>query len=431
MSIVFYLLLICFSIVVYIIPLTLIFKRRYYSVISIRSPTLLLINNIGGLLMIMSYITYEMLEETNANNTPSDEFYLFCKIFPNNYLIFHFLMIFSFILRCHRIIQCCGINYDERTDIEEFYRKRHLYKESFYIKILFAVIVIITFLTLLLNLAFDNLMIIPYHFKQCLAPDAASNYLPLIWVLINFSEHIVLVTYTYFISINTIKHTVRLELFAFLLTWIIYPNTIRLIEIVIDDTPHWTSYLSVIFLYTCLVINGYMPIYITFKDKESISYHFNPKLANNMYIYLSNEDCYIAFAEYLRGTHNNDESLFYLNFYTAILKYKLLQTMEVSHDRLSDEAKGIYSKYFSTNTYEQYLDSVILNKVRNMCNQYLKNNDFDYQVYDEALAYAFEYLNKIFKKFTKSEDYQLLIDNLNLNSYIHCKMCNTGLINKF
>jgi hypothetical protein len=382
--------------------------------------------------MIMSYITYEMIEYLNDYQMTSADFYLFCKIVPNNYLIFHFLMIFSFILRCHRVIQCCKINYDERTDIEEFYSKRHLYKESFYIKILFAVVLVITFLTLLMNLAFGDFMIIPYHFNKCLSTSTYSQYIPLFWVIINFVEHIVLLTYTYFISINKIKHIVRFELFAFLVIWILYPNTLRFIEIVINETPHWISYISILFLYSCLVINGYLPIYITYRDKESISYHFNPKLAGNMYIYLSDEQCYLAFAEYLKASNNSDESLFYLNFYIALLKYKLLYTLNTNQHRLVEEAKEIYIKFFSSSTYEQYLDGEILNRVRNLCNQCINKDDiFDYQIYDEALVYAHDYLNKIFKKYTKSEEYQLLIDNLNLNSYIHCKMCNTGLINKF
>ena len=54
-----------------------------------------------------------------------------------------------------------------------------------------------------------------------------------------------------------------------------------------------------------------------------------------------------------------------------------------------------------------------------------------YEMYDDALSYSYEYLNNMFRVYTKSEEFQILIDNLNLYSYIQCKMCNTGLINKF
>ena len=52
-------------------------------------------------------------------------------------------------------------------------------------------------------------------------------------------------------------------------------------------------------------------------------------------------------------------------------------------------------------------------------------------MFDDALIYSYECLEKVFRKYKKSEIYQILIDNLNLDSYIQCKMCNTGLINKF
>ena len=52
-------------------------------------------------------------------------------------------------------------------------------------------------------------------------------------------------------------------------------------------------------------------------------------------------------------------------------------------------------------------------------------------MFDDALCYTYEKLEKMFRQYNKTEEYQILIDNLNLNSYIQCKMCNTGLINKY
>jgi hypothetical protein len=434
MALVFYILFIIFNVFLYWIPLCLIYKRRDYSAISVRSPTLLIISNLGGFFMTTSYICYEMIEYLNdvEIKLTLGDFDLFCRIVPNNFFIFHFLLIFSFILRCQRIIQCCRINYDERTDIKEFYDRRYLYKESFYIKILFASTVIVTFITLLLNLALNDFMIIPPHFKTCLPHSVSLPYVSLVWLLISFVEHVAVFTYTYFLTINFIKQMIKFELISFLAIWVFYPNTMRIIELFTTDSPHWISYLSIVFLYMCLFVNSYLPLYITFKDKESISYHFNPKLASNLYTYLSNETCYHAFVEYLKNTNDCDESLFYLNFYIALLKYKLLHSVELNYAKLVSEAKEIYFKYFSTSSYEKYLDSEILNRIRNACNHCLDKDDIiDYSMYDEALVYAFDYLNRIFKKYKKSEEYQILIDNLNIDSYIQCKMSNTGLINKF
>jgi hypothetical protein len=44
-------------------------------------------------------------------------------------------------------------------------------------------------------------------------------------------------------------------------------------------------------------------------------------------------------------------------------------------------------------------------------------------MFDEALVSIFEYLKKRFIEYRKSDQYKLLINNLNMNSYIQYKIC--------
>ncbi len=433
MKLLIYILILIFNIAIYLLPSYLILKRRKYSLISVRSPKLLFINNLGGFLMTTTSIIYEIIEHLNENGyeITKDDFLLFCKILPNNYLIFHFMLMVSFLLRCHRVIQCCKINIDERTQMTLFYNKRYLLKESHYVKLLFFFIASSIFITILLNIKVIDIVIVPAHYTQCIENNHQKFVNLIIWVVINFTEHIILLTYTYLIFINPIKQMIKIELIIFLIIWLIYPNLTRASELLFQvdiSNNHWISIIGILFIYACLVVNSYMPLYFSYKDKESISYHFNSRLASNLYTYLSNDQCVMSFMDYLR---DSEENTFYLSFYIDLFKFKLRFLTEAEYSIALKEAKLIYYKYFFDNLYDAYISQDVVNKVRNNCNQYLNREEITYEMFDEALCYTYEKLEKLFRKYRKSEEYQILIDNLNLNSYIQCKMCNTGLINKY
>jgi hypothetical protein len=405
----------------------------------VRSPTLLILNNLGGYLMTSIYICYEMIEDISTFNddrredyVDPEDFKLFCKIFPNNYLVCHFLMMFSLMLRTHRIIECCKINYDERIEIKEFYKKRYLFKEKHYLKILFCFMVVVIFINFLLNLQFSDtdLNLIPYHFKDCMKdPKVGSYYVSLMWVIINFFEGIVLVTYTYYIFINHIKQMIKLELLIIMFIWIIYPNVLRVSDFIFDadnDTnSHWTSYVCCLFLWLCLLLNGYLPVISAYLDNSEISYHFNPKLTANLYLFLSDEVCFTSFYDWACEKENE---LYHLNLYIQVLTFKLKYTLEPDYSKVILKASEIYEEYFAS-THNSRINFEILNRIKTNC-QMLNGDECSYDMFDEALVTSFEFLQISFKNYKKSEEYRILVDNLNLNSYIHCKMSNTGLISK-
>ncbi len=118
-----------------------------------------------------------------------------------------------------------------------------------------------------------------------------------------------------------------------------------------------------------------------------------------------------------------------MNLYTSTLKYKFKYTIEPDYFKVLEDAKEIYENFFAKNT-EDYIDVEISNKIKQNC-QILNRDECNYDMFDDALIFVYEYLEAIYKKYKRSEEYQILIDNLNLNSYIQCKMCNTGLISRY
>ena len=183
MELVYHILLLTFNTLIFLFSLILIIKRRNHPAISVRSPVLLFLNNFGGFLMTNIFLIYEMLEDFyQKDEIQIQNFEIFCKVLPNNYLICRFLMIFSCILRCQRILACCKINTDERTEVESFYKNRYKFKERYYIKILFFLMCSITFLNFMINLQFENLILIPYHFKKCIKQENKQSFSNLIFL---------------------------------------------------------------------------------------------------------------------------------------------------------------------------------------------------------------------------------------------------------
>ena len=134
-EILFYQILLILNIIIYGICILLIIKRKKYTCISMRSPKLLITGNLGGLIVSIILILSQILKD-NSN----------LYIINSFFYIFQGMMIISFFMRCQRIINCCNINYDEREDIHKFYEKRYLYKEGFYVNVMFNILLVFSLL---------------------------------------------------------------------------------------------------------------------------------------------------------------------------------------------------------------------------------------------------------------------------------------------
>ena len=82
-------------------------KRKTFTSISIRSPRLLILNNIGNFFMTLIIILTAALEGDGKK---------ICSLF---YYLTNFLVIIPFCLRFRRIANCCEIKINERFEIQE------------------------------------------------------------------------------------------------------------------------------------------------------------------------------------------------------------------------------------------------------------------------------------------------------------------------
>ena len=409
----------------------LILKRKKYTSISMRSPVISLMTILGNFFLSQIIIIYQLFD---------------IKAISACYYFFRVMMIISLILRYERILKCCKIyKNNEREDERYFSRKRYLFQEKFYFKILLICLAIIALLILILY--FTNIDKVEYFFRFNIiydfgginesSLDITYKMNLILWICWNFCEQIVIIFYTFRTLTKHIKEKIKIEIFISAIIWYIYGIICSLFNLLLkedslDKNSNLNLFLalfSIIVHYALLFLNGIFPIVLSYHYRTSISYHFNPKLMGNLYLFLTNEDCYDTFYEYLKK-ENDLKGLFYLKLYTHIMKYKLNFAVNIDDktEALHD-LHEIYFAYFANDNYSgHFIETPIVLKIRKEY-EGLQNRIVP-EIFDQALQYAYNALGDIFEKFHGKIEYSELYSKMKEYSYIHCKMCNTGLINQ-
>ena len=369
----------------------MILKKKEFTPISIRSSILLLSNNFLSFLATTSIIFH--------NDNDLNEYY---NTFFLLFFIFQSSMMVSFFLRSQKVIECCRIRLDEKNDVQRFYKKRYLFQEPFYVKILFISMILLSLIYTLI------IKILNYD----------RNYIFTIFI---FIELLILVTYSYKILKSYVGEAIHLEIILFLFSWFISWNLGSFFS---------NNLILILFvsMYSSLIINGFIPLYMIKKNQKSFAFKYNSKLMNNLYLFLLNEETYHVFLKYIK-TFNKKE-ISYLVIYTEIMKYKYDFDLEEDNETLINEAQNIFNTYFSNETYKDKFSDNVLSTIRergNNLNQVENKKD----MFDEVLIVCYEELLRIFEEFKKTTHFQILGDKIHFNDYIHCKMSNIGMINRY
>ena len=418
---IFWLILLIINIILYGACCMLIIKKSSFTCISIRSPKLLLLNNIGNLFMSIIVIITNFFDENYKKK----------KIVSIFYYLTNFLIMIPFCLRFQRIAKCCEIEKDERSDLQQLYKKRYLYEEGFYLKLTIIIMAILTLILILSDaiIKFDDSFTANFLFN---GNGDKKTVKSILWLVINFIEHIILLTYTYKICVNQLKQKLRFEIISFSIIWFLYSNIAYALEKASrDNNENYDNTIIVTTLIVCylfLILNGILPILISFSYKYSTGYHFTPKLMNNLYLFLSNERCYKEFSNYLDSSPSNGST--YLKIYIQIMNYKLGFKLQVDNETGFQEACNIRDAYFIDDKMNEILSKDVVDKVKKEC-EGINNNHFTEGMFDEALLYSFNELGKLFNEFRKTDKFKELYEEFYMTSYIQCKMVNIGLINKF
>ena len=369
----------------------MILKKKEFTPISIRSSILLLSNNFLSFLATTSIIFH--------NDNDLNEYY---NTFFLLFFIFQSSMMVSFFLRSQKVIECCRIRLDEKNDVQRFYKKRYLFQEPFYVKILFISMIGLSLIWTLI------IKILKYD----------RDYIFTIFI---FIELLILVTYSYKILKSYVGEAIHLEIILFLFSWFISWNLGSFFS---------NNLILILFvsMYSSLIINGFIPLYMIKKNQKSFAFKYNSKLMNNLYLFLLNEETYHVFLKYIK-TFNKKE-ISYLVIYTEIMKYKYDFDLEEDNETLINEAQNIFNTYFSNETYKDKFSDNVLSTIRERGNN-LNEVENKKDMFDEVLIVCYEELLRIFEEFKKTTHFQILGDKIHFNDYIHCKMSNIGMINRY
>lgn len=414
-----WLILLIFNVLFYGACCFVLMKRSSFTSISIRSPKLLILNNLGNFFMSIILIIPNIFDDNNSR-----------KISSLFYYLTNLLLVVPFCLRFQRIVKCCDIKSDERLDLQELYNKRQLYEENYYIKFTLIAFIILTIILIVLDCITFNDPFTPNFLYRYTNAGNIFKIKVIIWQVICFIEHIIILTYVYKIFVNKLKQKLRFEIISFFIIWFIYTNIVSLLEEPDKnkENDELITYISLGVCYLFLLLNAVLPILISFSYKYSTCYHFTPKLMNNLYLFLSNENCYKQFSNYLNGLNGN--ASYYLKLYTQIMNYKLGFKLKIDNNQGFLEASAIRDEHFNNVNADGKLSKEVFDNVKKEC-EGLNNNHFTEDMFDDALQYSFNELGKYFNDFRKTDSFKELYEEFYLTSYIQCKMCNVGLINKF
>ena len=409
-----WIIIIIINVIIYGVCCFLILRRKNFTAISIRSPTLLLSSIVSNFIMNLVIILHKIV---NSN---------FISIF---YYIFRLMLTFSFFLKFERILICFRYNKDKfntNENMEKFADKRYLLQEKFYVKI-FIVFFGVIFLTILI---IELIGVVCFELFYGSFNTNMDNYRAQMyfWIILNFLENAAFMTYIFRLYNKRLRFILKKELYFVFFIFFVYSNYISFSNIFRAYNESEFILITLVTLYLLLLLDGFLPVFATFWYRNILNYQITPKLMNNLYLFLTNKKCYRKFYKYLLKSEDN--YIYYLKLYTHIMKYKLDIALRTNNEQGLKEAKDIYNKYFENDGFLLYVTQDIIFKIKSKC-EILKNNTFKDDIFDDGLQYAYNQLNVKFNEFIKSDEFKELNDDIELSSLVQCKMLNTGLINKF
>ena len=416
------------NILFYILCFIFIIKRKGYAAITLRSPVLLLIHNISGLFTSILFYIKLIIDNSETQiipESPRNHYYYL----SSSYYLFQIIMVGSFILSYQRIIYCSKIEVQPQSS-----NNKIKYKQTFYIRFIIIFFIIIITIIIILNILLKHpftLNILDGNNRNNMQSSSYFISQSNVWICVNLCENIIILTYAYFICIIHTHLKIKFEIITFALLWFVYSICISLYELYfINKFKQETLVIfSLIYLFICLLLNGFFPIILSFYSGNEIGYNFNSDLTNDLYLFLSNENCYGAFYNYVRENVYNQ---LYLKIFTQIMSVKLLEINQANMDNIIKLSNSVLKTLNDNNNNfnDEKLHSII-NDIRNTIGNEINKLNYQTNLFDMLLRIVFDKLNIVFREFKKQKEFKELINEINYNSYIKGKIINKGLGGKY
>ena len=417
----------CLSFILFLLFLITIKKNSDNIFFSMRSANVMQITNLAIFLSLLSYslshIFYDDLK---------DKAYTYFLYF---YSIFQLIIFASVVLRYHRLYICCktkNIGRDELLQFREFKIKSYHY-EYFYVRIMAIIILIILISSGLLyylsdksNIMFNYEILFNKHNSKDIDNIDQNQYF---WIILSFIESFVFITYALLIIKTHLNPKVNISYEIILIAVINYFYFLSIGLSFIDNKIDSKIFFYIPILYNLLIyfVSMGLPFLWGRYNDTVFNYDLPGELVSSLYLFLTKEKCFDLFYNFLYNQGmNRDKGIFYLDMLINIFKYRLLIFTEQPFELIVEEMDNIDRKFLRKNKAYNYFDPHLIQQTRNTA-QYSRDNP-KINIFDPITNVIYDYLDNEFQRLTKTEEFDLLKNDLTQETYVRCKLSTYGLI---
>ena len=393
---------------------------------SMRSSNLMQITNLSIFMSIFLYFINDTFKEMPSSIAP---------LINALYFIFQLITFMSLILRYHRIYISCKTNSLGRDDLLQFrfFEAKTYHYEYFYVRIMMIFIIGVTAISILISYIVDDKRSIMYNYELLYCEKDNNNkdencvgkeYYNF-WIILSFIQTAIFITYSLLIVKTHLYPKVHLSIEIILVTFVHYSYFLSIGSSFLDIKKEILVFIPLLYNILLYFITLGLPyLWGRFND-SMINYDLPGELASSLYLFLTKERCFDSFRKYL-SDHclEKDKAIYYLDMLINIFKYRLLIFNEQEQDLIAIEMNNIERIYLQ-NKYH-YFNQNLINQMREACNA--NRNNPKMNVFDPITNVIYDYLEREFQNYVKTEEFDTLKNDLLHETYVRCKLANYGLI---
>jgi hypothetical protein len=252
------------------------------------------------------------------------------------------------------------------------------------------------------------------------------------WMILSFIETIVFITYALLLvkihispNVNILKEVILLAITNYLYFSCIGFSVLEAIKRDIDKNIIF--FFPFVYNLLVLFVTLGLPFLWGRYNDTVINYDLPGELTSSLYLFLTKEKCFDLFHNYLyyKGMDRN-KAIFYLDMLINIFKYRMLIFTNHPIESIIEEMDNIERIYLRRNNTFKYFEDNLVKDMTDACRDTRMNPKIN--TFDPITNVIYEYLEGEFKKFTKTEEFDILRNDLREETYVRCKLVNYGLI---
>lgn len=416
-----------FSFILFLLFFLTIRKNNENIFFSMRSSNLMQITNLSIFLGILFYSLSDILNSTIDNMDDMYISYIKCC-----YFIFQIIVFMSLLLRYHRLYISCKTNSLGKDDLLQFkfFEAKSYHYEYFYVRFMITFISITLVSSILIFFLLDkNNIMFNYEIILCQNNPEIKEANYYFWIILSFIQTFIFITYSLLIVKTHLNPKVNISLEIILVAFInyLYFLTIGLTFLYFNFIKDILKYFPLLYNLLIYFVSIGLPFLWGRFNETIINYDLPGELASSLYLFLTKERCFDLFYNFLYNQgKDRRKGTFYLDMLINIFKYRMLIFNEQDNYLILQEMNNIEHEYLRKNQINNYFDPNLVKQMTDACNENRDNPKMN--LFDPITNVIYDYLDGEFQRFTKTEEFDSLKNDLMHETYVRCKLANYGLI---